>query len=681
MSSPSNLFLVVAMWIATVVAFGFDSREARVYILGLTDFIGVYFLLAAANQLTPAIRGSLRGLALGLVFLGIGEILPLFAVNQAVETDTFFSLAGVILLIISGIQTPFLLERNGFFKAGSSLGILLSSIFFTIIISGVMSALLTPSLVRIIYQSVAIFLTILFLRLTFSSKSRDFNWQVMQSITRGITVVSLSQLMVTTVSPFNDELASHLRHNFWLLGISFLAFYPRQIEVLTTRDKLPAFIRWVRDSSIFNSIFLMLCLSIPPFLLATYINLSAKVEMAMTAKEASPLLTSLLASMSLVVPLLIISVFVITNSIGFRARKMAEMAQELARGNLEQNFVDDARDEIGQVSIALQKMTLYQRNMADIAEKIADGDISNQIKPESGDDQFGNAFANMNKRLAELIENLQASATQVSSAAQEILSATRQQASSATGQNASVAQTTSTVRQVHASADQIAENATQVNSSAKAASQVASVGVQAARIATVSMNDIRERVGQIAQNILELSEQTQAIGEIIQTVSKLADQTNMLALNAAIEAARAGENGKGFAVVAQEIRILAEQSKAATTQISSILGEIQSSTNTAVMTTEQGLKSAETGTYSIESVSSTIHDLENAIQEAATNAQLIFVSVQQHAIGMEQIGSAMQNIQQSATQNLASTNDTRNASQHLVDVADRLKGLANQYKT
>ena len=67
------------------------------------------------------------------------------------------------------------------------------------------------------------------------------------------------------------------------------------------------------------------------------------------------------------------------------------------------------------------------------------------------------------------------------------------------------------------------------------------------------MSGLRDRVDEIAQQIVNLGEQTGQITSVSDLVSDLAKQTNMLALKAAVEAARAGEQGKGFGVVAGQL--------------------------------------------------------------------------------------------------------------------------------
>ena len=384
---------------------------------------------------------------------------------------------------------------------------------------------------------------------------------------------------------------------------------------------------------------------------------------------------------ALIVIGVMIGIFWVSSGVARRTGRLAVAAAGLARGDLAQQISAGSSDEIGRLGASFGDMMRYQSAMAGVANRISNGDLSGELTAQSPADALGNAFSKMNHNLKVLIDEIQSGSSNLATVSTQIMAATAEQASGVSQQSAAVAQTTATVEQVKASADQAVEMAQTVNENAQVAARVALTGVEAARNATGGMNDIKARVSQISENILALSEQTQQIGEIITVVGDLADQSNLLALNAAIEAARAGEHGKGFAVVAQEIRLLAEQSKSATAQIRGILEQIQRATNTAVMTTEQGLKVADLGQASLERVAGTITDLAAVIQQSAHSAQLIGASVRQHSIGMEQIASAMNNINTATFESLSTTRHTKTAAEELATLAARLKALTAGYTT
>ncbi|MEX0982575.1 MAG: HAMP domain-containing methyl-accepting chemotaxis protein [Bacteroidales bacterium] len=318
------------------------------------------------------------------------------------------------------------------------------------------------------------------------------------------------------------------------------------------------------------------------------------------------------------------------------------------------------------------------------ANMIASKDLSKVLSSnEKRRDEFGDmtqSFDRMTEALREQIQEILNGVNVIASTSSEILASTTQIASGSAETAAAISETTTTVEEVRQAALLSSQKANNLSDNAKRVAQVSQNGQKAVEETLEGMNHIRKQMDEIAQTVIRLSEQSQSIGGIIASVTDLADQSNLLAVNAAIEAARAGEQGKGFAVVAQEIRNLAEQSKQATMQVRNILNEVQKATGAAVLATEQGNKAVEEGVKKSEQAGEAIRILTESSGEAVQVSTQIVASSQQQLVGMDQIGTAMQNINQAGIETAASMTQAEESVKNLHELGQKLKVLVERFK-
>ncbi len=316
------------------------------------------------------------------------------------------------------------------------------------------------------------------------------------------------------------------------------------------------------------------------------------------------------------------------------------------------------------------------------ASRIAAGDLTARVDVGVTDPELRALAERLNTMadgLCSLSGRVREASTHMAGATAQILTVVSQHTGAASEQAASVAQTSVTIDEVRASSRQVAERAADLATQTDGATRVATEGSEAVDGIIGGMTLIRSRVDQIAKEIQSLSQQTRAIESITRTVSDLADQSNMLALNATIEAARAGEQGRGFAVVAQEVRSLAEQSKAATAEVNGILTEIQRATAAAVVTTSDGMTAVDEGVVRARRAGEAIAQMESTISETAQFANAIAASVREQHIGMDQIAQAMSDVSITSSQMASGASDTQSAAEILSGLAEQLDALTGRY--
>ena len=168
-------------------------------------------------------------------------------------------------------------------------------------------------------------------------------------------------------------------------------------------------------------------------------------------------------------------------------------------------------------------------------------------------------------------------------------------------------------------------------------------------------------VAEVTQTMGQINAASARIADINNVIDGIAFQTNILALNAAVEAARAGEQGRGFAVVASEVRTLAQRSAQAAREIKELI-------ETSVATVALGADQAVHAREAMEHIVAQAHQMHQLMQEISQASQ-------EQSAGLEQIGTAVAQLDAVTQQNAALVEQSTSVAGDLQQQSTRLAQL------